>query len=169
MLFLGKWRAHQAFRGVGVPVDELQPWCSSFVLVCLRAGNLLVDAAGAVAASARANSRSTSMVRGQTLHHDPLLVHTTSSTTLTEADDALRKRGLLINLSFGDSVEVCLPVHGRILFSINLGGYLSGGLSCTWLIIGSISHHELFTNTSDPHDATAPIVPLSSQSLAYLP
>ena len=71
-------------------------------------------------------------------------------TTDSVSDQALCKRGLLINLMAGDFVEVCYPYMAKSAW-INLAGYLASGMSCAVLV-----------HLSDPGQG-APV------SFAYLP
>jgi hypothetical protein len=53
---------------------------------------------------------------------------------LSDADIALCRRGLRINLCHGDFIECCYPfMQSSIL--VNLGGYLGSALSSAWLVL----------------------------------
>lgn len=79
-----------------------------------------------------------------------LLVNGLDARALTDADVGLSRRGLRINLLYGDFVEACYPFMEQN-WVINAGGYAASFASCAWLTLGATSAERL------PH------------SLAYLP
>lgn len=98
------------------------------------------------------------------------------STSTTIADRELCRRGLWINLLFGDFVEVCYPYMEQSIW-INLSGHLASGLSCA-LLVSDYHYHQ--NNMSNTNNSTTPLIVLPSllppasssslpSSLAYLP
>jgi len=69
---------------------------------------------------------------------------------LTDADAGLCRRGLWINLCYGDFIEACYPFMEKS-WIVNLGGYAGSALSSAWLVWGAVSENEI------------------PKSLAYLP
>jgi len=67
---------------------------------------------------------------------------------VSDTDASLCRRGLSVNLLYGDFVEVCYPFMEQSTV-INIGGYLASGLSSAWLVASA--------------DSSVP------KSLAYLP
>jgi len=66
----------------------------------------------------------------------------TKSGRISDSDVALCRRGLCINLSCGDFIEVCYPYMERDII-INLGGYLASGLATAWLVASAQSVVEV--------------------------
>jgi hypothetical protein len=52
---------------------------------------------------------------------------------LSSSDRLLCQRGLRINLTCGDFVEVCYPFMDSSWIT-NLAGYIASGVSCSWLV-----------------------------------
>ena len=83
-----------------------------------------------------------------------ILVPTPRSKKPSPADVLLCRRGLNINMSCGDFVEVCYPYMEKSSL-VNVGGYLASGIACAWLVWrGGESNSE---ETEPP------------KSMAYLP
>ncbi|KAL7562295.1 hypothetical protein ACA910_014514 [Epithemia clementina (nom. ined.)] len=80
------------------------------------------------------------------------------ATSTSVADRALCRRGFIINLLFGDFVEVCYPYMEQSTL-INVSGYLASGLSCAVLVADRRSNMPA---TFDEHCSLP-------GSLAYLP
>jgi hypothetical protein len=69
---------------------------------------------------------------------------------ITDADVAICRRGLIVNVCCGDFIEIAYPYMEKHAI-INVGGYLASGLSSAWLVASAVSKEEL------------------PRSLAYLP
>jgi hypothetical protein len=61
---------------------------------------------------------------------------------ITDADASLCRRGLGINILFGDFIEAAYPYMDRHVI-INVGGYLASGLSSAWLVASAASAEEV--------------------------
>lgn len=79
-----------------------------------------------------------------------------SSSSSSQADVYLCRRGLSVNLCCGDFVEVCYPYMEESML-VNIGGYLASGLACAWLVWRGGDEETFEEGSSLP------------RSMAYLP
>jgi hypothetical protein len=62
--------------------------------------------------------------------------HLARTPALSDADLALCRRGLRINVWFGDFIECCYP-YMESSRAVSLGGYLGSALSSAWLVVNA--------------------------------